>query len=55
MIFHSFIRHLLSKLHTISKWLTHIEVKDNIYLYAKFQGLWVTHGPTLTNETLKDI
>ena len=55
MIFHSFIKELLSKLYTISKWLTHIEVNDNIYLYAKIQGNWVTHGPTLRNESLKDI
>ena len=43
---------LSNKLYTISKWLTHIEINDNIYMYAKFQGNWVTHELTLS---LKDI
>ena len=47
MIFHQFIKELISKLYTISKWLNHIEVNDNIYLYAKFQADWLTHGYTV--------
>ena len=46
---HSQRHGILSQLYTISKWLTHIEINDNICLYAKFQGNWVTHWPTLRN------
>ena len=38
MMFHSFIKELLSKLYWISKCFTHIKVCVNIYLRAKFQG-----------------
>ena len=55
MIFHQNIKELLGKLFRILKWLTHIEISANAYYYSKFQGLRTTHGPSLTNETLKDI